>query len=707
MTDDPVGPDATSEPNRLIEESSPYLRQHAHNPVDWFPWGDEAFERARSEDRPIFLSIGYATCHWCHVMAHESFEDESVAALLNDGFVSIKLDREERPDLDAVYMTVCQLMTGHGGWPLTVAMTPDRRPFFAGTYFPRESRHGRIGMLDLIPRLLGLWEDRRADLEASADSAVAALEEMEARLIEGSGGLDLDVLRRGFENLAARFDPDQGGFGQAPKFPTPHNLLFLLRWHHRTGDPRALEMVEKTLSAMRRGGIFDHVGFGFHRYSTDSRWLVPHFEKMLYDQALLAMAYTEAWHVTGEDHFRRTADEVLEYVARDLTDRRGGFYSAEDADSEGREGAFYVWSKSDFEAALTDLDPDEVALAADTFRVSSRGNFAEEATGRRTGENILHRGGPGPAAGSGSEDQGPDDEWLERVRRALFDRRELRPRPLLDDKILTDWNGLMIAAFALAGRTFGSTRHVETARAAAEFVLRELRGSDGLLHRYRDGEAGIPGSAADYACLAWGLLELHATTQEIRWLEEALGLAHALVEGFWDDERGGVFTAAASATDVIVRQRDIHDGATPSANSTAWHVFARLSRLTGDVRWEARADAIAKAFGDAVSRNPAAHTMSLVAADLSIGPSQEVVIAGRRGADETEDLLAAVGASFRPRMTLLLREAAQGDEDPLDHLAPFTRGHGPVEGRAAAYVCTDFACQRPTTDASEMVTLLD
>jgi uncharacterized protein YyaL (SSP411 family) len=704
----PVGPDARSKPNRLLTSSSPYLLQHAYNPVDWFPWGEEAFEIARSQDRPIFLSIGYATCHWCHVMAHESFEDEGVAALLNDGFVSIKLDREERPDIDAVYMTVCQLMTGQGGWPLTIVMTPDLRPFFAGTYFPRESRQGRIGMLELVPRLLGLWEDRRSDIEASADSAVGALRDMEDRYETTDGtGLDAEVLATGFRALDQRFDPHQGGFGQAPRFPTPHNLLFLLRWHDRTGEPQALAMVEKTLTMMRRGGIFDHVGFGFHRYSTDARWLLPHFEKMLYDQALLTMAYVETWQVTGDDRYRRTAEEILEYVIRDLTDERGGFYSAEDADSDGREGAFYVWTRAEFESALSHLDPEDVAFAFRAFDVAGRGNFADEATGRMTGENILHlTQSLSDLASEMSTTSSEVMERMERVRDALMAARAPRPRPLLDDKILTDWNGLMIAAFALAGRAFESERYVAAAVSAAEFILDSLRVEEGLLHRYRAGEAGIQGGAADFAYLAWGLLELYAATLDVRWLEEAVALGGQLVDGFWDDTRGGVFAAREGADDVIVRQRDIYDGATPSANAATWYVLLRLSRLTGDPVWEEKASEIASAFEETVMRTPAAHTMSLVALDLALGPSREVVVAGPRGGRDTERLLSTLRSGFRPRTSVLLRDS-DGDAEALTRLAPFTDGHAQVDGEAAAYVCTDFACQRPTTDASVMVTLLD
>ena len=704
MTDSDTPSDRPT--NRLALEKSPYLLQHAHNPVDWYPWGEEAFARARAEDRPVFLSIGYATCHWCHVMERESFEDSAVAALLNEGFVPIKVDREERPDLDGVYMTVCQLTTGQGGWPLTVVMTPERRPFFAGTYFPRETRHGRIGMLELLPRLRAVWDERRADVESSARAALDAVAETERRALANEGGraLELDTLARGFEELAARYDPGMGGFGRAPKFPTPHQLLFLLRWHDRADEPRALEMVEKTLTMMRRGGIFDHVGLGFHRYSTDARWLVPHFEKMLYDQALLAMAYVETWRVTRDDRYRRVAEEIFEYVRRDLTDDAGAFQSAEDADSEGREGKFYVWTSEELGRVLAPLGDTAVALARDAFRVEARGNFAEESTGERTGENILHRrvslAGLAEAHGT---DRGAIERRLEEIRMALLDARAERVRPLLDDKILTDWNGLAIAALAAASAAFGEPSYAESAVRAADFILGRMRGPDGrLLHRYRDGEAAIPAGAADLAFLAWGAIELYGATFEPRWLEEAVRLLDELVEGFWDEEGGGVFNAARDVDDVPVRQKETYDGATPSANAVAWYAWLRLGHLTGEPALLERAAGMARTFAGAVARAPSAHAMWLVALDLDLGPTREVVIAGPRGRADTERLLAVAREGFRPRTSVLLKPP-DGDEGArLETLAPFTVGHAPLEGAAAAYVCSGFACRRPTSDASEM-----
>ena len=723
-------PDSHSRPsdraNRLAQEKSPYLLQHAFNPVDWVPWGEEAFARARDEDRPIFLSIGYATCHWCHVMERESFEDEDVAALLNRDFVSIKVDREERPDIDGVYMTACQLMTGQGGWPLTIVMTPDKQPFFAGTYLPRESMPGRMGMLELLPRLTALWRERRADVEAAGASALAAIREVEVRgLGAGAGALDEESLRRGFSELRGRFDPHQGGFSRAPKFPAPHQLLFLLRWSDRTGDRRGVEMVEKTLVSMRRGGVFDHVGYGFHRYSTDARWLVPHFEKMLYDQALLAMAYTELWQMTGDDAHRTVAREIYEYVARDLTDAEGGFYSAEDADSEGREGAFYVWTRDEFDEVLSEaLGGDVAGLARRAFRIESRGNFADEASGLRTGENILHAGEtPAEIAAALGEDAARVEERLEDARRVLFEKRTTRERPLLDDKILTDWNGLMIAALARSGLAFGDESLVGAAARAADFILERLRDDEGqLLHRYRDGDSAIPAGAADHACLIWGLIELYGTTFDPRWLRAARELLDPLLERFWDPDRNGVFNVDATQTDVPVRQKELYDGATPSANATTWYVLLRLGRLTGDLELLDRAEALRGALAGPVAGAPSAHTMSLVALDLALGPAQEVVVTGDPDDPGARRMLAALADRYGPRTAVLFKPAGTSAEAPggpateapggpvaeaLAEIAPFTAPHDLLDGKATAYVCTGFACRRPTTDVAEMLEQLD
>ena len=502
----------SSHRNRLAAEKSPYLLQHADNPVDWYPWGPEAFEKARMENKPIFLSIGYSTCHWCHVMEHESFEDEQVAKLLNETFVCIKVDREERPDIDQVYMTVCQMMTGSGGWPLTVITTPDKKPFYVGTYFPRESRFGRIGMMDLVPRIKQAWADDPDELLAHARRISDSLQQT----VPSSPGQmpDETSLALAYQQLSGIFDRANGGFGNSPKFPTPHNLVFLLHYHKRAPEQNSLKMVEQTLQAMRAGGIYDHIGFGFHRYSTDSRWLVPHFEKMLYDQALLAMAYTQAYQATADARYSQTAREIISYVLRDMTDTGGGFYSAEDADSEGGEGKFYLWTSDEVGDCLT---PDEADLVRKVFNISREGNFSEEATGERTGRNILHlTDNLDTFAEDLSISQKELQERLEAARGKLFQYRQKRIHPHKDDKILTDWNGLMIAALAQAGRALDETEYTEAAEKAADFILTNLRRPDGrLLHRYRDGNAGIDAHLDDYAFLTWAMLELYETTFNI------------------------------------------------------------------------------------------------------------------------------------------------------------------------------------------------
>ena len=515
--------------NRLAREKSPYLLQHANNPVDWYAWGDEAFEKAKEEDKPIFLSIGYSTCHWCHVMEKESFEDDETAQLMNDTFVSIKVDREERPDIDHVYMTVCQMMTGSGGWPLNVIMTPDRKPFFATSYLPKQSIYGRLGMDDLSRQVKKLWTESRDQVLDSSEKVMLALN----RIQEDSPGQSLgkEVLNTAFRQLSQNYDPKHGGFGNAPKFPTAHNMLFLLRYWKRTGDDSALRMVEGTLKAMRQGGIYDQIGFGFHRYSTDERWLVPHFEKMLYDQAMLAMIYTEAYQATGKEDYATTANEIFTYVLRDMTAVEGGFFSAEDADSEGEEGKFYVWTMDEIRNLL---DSSEAELVTEVYRAADVGNFHEEATGQLTGSNILHmrQSLHETALRLGI----PPEELktrLEQARLKLFEAREKRIHPYKDDKILTDWNGLMIAALSKAAQVFDRPDYANAAMKAADFILSTLRAPDGrLLHRYRDGEAGMPPNVDDYVFMIWGLLELYEATFEIRYLKTALDLNQCFSPAF-------------------------------------------------------------------------------------------------------------------------------------------------------------------------------
>jgi hypothetical protein len=683
--------------NRLSNEKSPYLLQHARNPVDWYPWGELAFETAKREDKPVFLSIGYATCHWCHVMAHESFEDDEVARLMNEHFICIKVDREERPDVDNIYMTVAQLMTGSGGWPLTVVMTPDKKPFFAATYIPKKARFGRKGMRQLIPEIAEAWKTMRPQINASAKQITRALASVAAGT-PGNQPPGERALHLAFNQLALRFDHKNGGFGRDMKFPTPHQLVFLMRYHQRTGNPGALEMVEKTLTAMRFGGIYDHVGYGFHRYATDPEWLVPHFEKMLYDQALLLFAYLEAFQATKNKLFADTAREIAAYVLRDMTAPSGGFYSAEDADSEGVEGKFYVWERSEV-AEL--LDKETASTLVDVFNVTEAGNFSEDGTGE-TGANILHMTEPlSDVAARLGVLEDTLTEQVEEGLRKLFHARSKRMRPLKDDKVLTDWNGLMLGAFAKAGRVLGDSVYVAAAEKCARFIRLSLRDDTGrLLHRYRDGEAGLPAHLEDYAFVAHGLIELYQTTFNPDYLQEALQVTDQMIRRFKDKDGGAFFLTAEDTETVLVRAKELYDGAIPSGNGVAVSNLVRLAKLTGRTDLEAWADRIAAGYGPSLEQAPSTYTMFLVALDFAIGPSVEVVIAGERGRDDTVALLDAVREVYAPAKVVLLRDEAT--RESLEALAPFVANQPPVSERATAYVCVDQACSFPTNDADEM-----
>jgi len=686
--------------NRLIHEKSPYLLQHADNPVDWYPWGPEAFARAARENKPVFLSIGYATCHWCHVMAHESFEDRGVAAILNKDFICIKVDREERPDIDSIYMSVCQMMTGKGGWPLTVFLTPEKKPFFTGTYLPKESRFGMTGLTELLPRITRSWQERRNDLVASAEEITAALHQEHESHNEGIP--DISFFHQGYEELLLRFDPEYGGFGRAPKFPAPHTLLFLLRFWKRTGTPRALAMVEKTLGAMHSGGICDHVGGGFHRYSTDAQWRVPHFEKMLYDQALLVMAYTEAYQATRNPEFRKTAEEIISYVIRSLTSPEGAFFSAEDADSTGGEGAFYLWTADETRKIL---GKDDAIIAARIFGITPAGNYQD--TGPGSGQNILYRKKSIEEVASSSGVPGTDREILvESIRARLFTARSQRPRPSLDDKVLTDGNGLFIAALAQAGRIFGNEKYLAAASRAMQFVLTRMRTPEGgLLHRYRDGEPAIPAFGDDYAFAIKALIELYESTFEPSFLSSAHELNTWFLAHFWDAAQGGFFMISDTAEILLVRKKEIYDGATPSCNSIAFENLVRLAHLTGDASSEQRASELSHCFSAAVHQSPSAHTWFLCALDSAIGPVHDLVIVGKRHADDTQAMIKVVRDHYLPGVMIVWRPP--GDDDlQISCLAPFTRNLNAIGLNATAYICTGHTCRMPITDPNRMLELL-
>ena len=689
-------------PNKLIFEKSPYLLQHSYNPVDWNPWGEEAFERAKKEDKPIFLSIGYSTCHWCHVMERESFEDTEVAELMNETFVCIKVDREERPDIDAVYMAVCQAMTGTGGWPLTIIMTPEKKPFYAGTYIPKESRFGLTGMKELVPRIKRLWEQRRRELEDSAERIISSIKETQETAGQELGE---EILHRCYDNLFEIFDEQNGGFGHGRKFPAPHNLSFLLRYWRRTGDEWALRMVEKTLEKMRLGGVYDHVGLGFHRYSTDSKWLVPHFEKMLYDQAMLVIAYTEAYRATGKGEYAQTAREILTYVLRDMTASEGGFYSAEDADSEGEEGKFYLWTEEEIRQILS---KEEAETIIKFYGFQKEGNFEDEATRKKTGKNILYLKKSLREIASDLETPLEEiQERLEEARRKLFVARKKRVHPGKDDKILTDWNGLMIAALAKAAQVFDESKYLDAAEKAANFILAKMRDSAGwLYHRYREGENAILGFLDDYAFFIHGLIELYEASFETKYLREAVILTEYVLEHFWDEKNGGFYFSSDGAENVLVRRKEIFDAAYPSGNSVAALNLLRLARITAKVEYEEKAAQIFRTFSKDVSRTPMGYTQLMVALDFALGPSFEVVVAGNSQADDTKNMLKTLREKFVPNKVVLLLPSEE-ESPEIVHLAEFTKNLKSIGGKATAYVCQKYNCKFPTTDTKKILEFLE
>ena len=685
-----LGPSAV---NHLAGEKSPYLLQHVHNPVDWYPWGPEAFARASAEDKPVFLSIGYSTCHWCHVMERESFEDAEAAALLNRVFVCVKVDREERPDVDAVYMAVCQMMTEAGGWPLTIFMTADARPFFASTYLPKISRFGRSGIMELVPRVEMLWSTRRVDLLKAADQVLDALQSGLPVPSEADPGAELMDLA--YADLAASFDARYGGFGDAPKFPMPHSLRFLMRYALRHPESDAATMVRTTLNALRHGGICDQVGFGFHRYSTDTRWHVPHFEKMLYDQALLALTYMEAFQITGDSRYRATAVETLDYVLRDLAHPDGGLYSAEDADSEGVEGKFYLWSKKEVLDLLGAVDGE---IFCEVMHVGEDFPQADEAAGGSTGGSILHRS-PEMHVELSAEGVTPAEtaRIVERGRRMLFETREKRIRPHRDDKILTDWNGLAIAALAQAGRAFGEPRFIFAAEQAAAFIKDKLMDPDGyLLHRWRDGEAGIGGFLDDYAFLTYGLMRLYEATGDVRRLQDAVMFTNGMIARFWDVHRGGFFLSGPDAGGPPMRSKELFDGALPSGNSVAMENLVRLGTLTGRTDFLEKAWALARLYAGPARHHPQGFAFWLGALDFALGPSREVVIVGGKDTADTLAMKKALDREFLPNAVVLFKTPESASA--LAELAPFTLSLDAIAGKATAYICTDRACALPATN---------
>ena len=700
-------------PNRLAREHSPYLLQHRDNPVDWHPWGDEAFARARGEDKPIFLSIGYSTCHWCHVMEHESFEDPQVAAVLNAHFVSIKVDREERPDVDRVYMTFVQATTGAGGWPMSVWLTPDLRPFYGGTYYPPTSRWGKPGFVDVLQEIARVWREERDKVLESAATITAQLQSFGAQ--RGSAGVPgEEALASAVQQFWHAFDQRRGGFGDAPKFPRPSELLFLLREHARSGSHEARDMVVTTLTAMARGGMRDHIGGGFHRYSVDGDWRVPHFEKMLYDQAQLVLAYLEAFQVTGDTMLAGVARDTLDYVRRDLTDAQGGFYSAEDADSvppehaagprpHKSEGAFYIWRDEEIGDALGE-DADVFRLR---FGILPDGNAPFDPQQEFTGKNLLYTARSRADVGRLTTRTVTEvDQALARARTRLLDLRGRRPRPHLDDKVLTAWNGLMIAAFARAGRVLNDEGYRDAGRKAAEFIRERLwdERTGTILRRYRDGQAGVPGYAEDYAFLIFGLIELLQADGDPRWLEWALALQRTQDALFWDDEGGGWFSTTGEDPSVLLRLKEDYDGAEPAASSVSVLNLLMLAHLTNDAGMIARIERTLSLFAGRTVQMGRAVPMMLAALSTWHAGVTQIVVAADGDEPGARTLLDELRGVYLPHAIQL--PVAAASRPALGSRLPWIAPMQPRDGRAAAYVCRDFACETPVTTPESLRALL-
>jgi uncharacterized protein len=698
--------------NRLAGEQSPYLLQHAHNPVDWYPWGEAAFEKARRENKPIFLSIGYSTCHWCHVMERESFENDKIAELLNRDYVAIKVDREERPDVDRIYMTFVQATTGGGGWPMSVWLTPQLQPFFGGTYFPPENRFGHPGFASILTQIADAWRDQRGQIEDSAREVVQQLQKHITVEPGRSTAINTDLLGSGFSYFRRTFDALLGGFGGAPKFPRPSVYNFLLRYSARTKNQEALEMVLLTLREMAKGGMHDQLGGGFHRYAVDERWFVPHFEKMLYDQAQLAISYLEAFQITGDPQYAEVARRIFDYVLRDMIGPDGGFYSAEDADSvidpeepkvKG-EGAFYIWTADE----IRDLLPQPTAdWFCYRYGVAEGGNVANDPHNEFNNRNILYQAmSVADTAMQFRQIEETVAEGLKQAEAILLEARSKRVRPHLDDKILTAWNGLMISAFALGGAVLGDERYAAAARRAAEFVLARMYDPQTgvLLRRYREGDAAIPGFLDDYSMFAQALIDLYETQFDLRHLETAIRLTEKQRERFEDPKDGGFFSTGEADGALVMRIKDDYDGAEPSGNSVALSNLLRLAQFTGRSDLRESADRLLAAFAPRLSVGAATLPQMLAACEYYLSEQRQIVIAGERGGPDTEALLRAIYTRFVPNRIMLLADAAT--REALAKWIPSLPSMHEVNGRAAAYICKNYACQLPVTEVGALAELI-
>ncbi|MHC4632080.1 MAG: thioredoxin domain-containing protein [Planctomycetota bacterium] len=680
--------------NRLIKETSPYLLQHAHNPVDWYPWGTEAFELAKKEDKPVFLSIGYSTCHWCHVMEYESFENERIAEIMNEHFVSIKVDREQRPDVDRIYMNAVQMMTGSGGWPLSAFLTPDGKPFYGGTYFPPTDRYGRPGFERVLLSIADAWKNRRQELVDSADK----LSEVLTSLIGPTERekLSPEMLKSGFDYFRDTFDGTNGGFGIAPKFPQPTNLSMLLSYWHRTANTQALQMVEKTLDAMAKGGIYDHIGGGFHRYATDARWLVPHFEKMLYDQALLSKVYLQAYQITKNRKYATIAREIFDYVLRDMTDADGGFYSAEDADSEGKEGTFYVWDQKQIDSVL---DKDEARIFNAYYGVTAKGNFEE-------GKTILNIATPIKQVGEKfKKDHTAIAGILTTARTKIFNARAERIRPHRDDKVITAWNGLMTSSLAYGGAVLQEEKYIKAAERAAKFILDVLHKNGRLMRYYRDGHVVEPAFLDDYAFMIMALLDLYEVTFDAKWLIEAKELSEEMIEFFADNEQGGFFLTGKDAEKLIARNKPGSDGAIPSGNSIAALALLKLGRLTMNQHFSEQGGKAIELFSQQLKQSPAYSSAMLIALNFWIGPTQEIVIAGNSDTPETKQMLKLVYDRFLPNAVVLFHDHGEAGS-AIEKIVPFIKSQTSIDGKATAYVCENYVCKKPINEIDDLDKML-
>ncbi len=688
-------------PNHLKDETSSYLKQHQFNPVDWYPWSPEAFTKASREQKPIFLSIGYATCHWCHVMAHESFEDEEVASMLNTDFICIKVDREEHPEIDHLYMQFCQAMTGSGGWPLTIIMTPEKQPFFAATYLPKHNRYGIKGLLTLLPEITALWKQNKEKLITSAQQITQTLNQaspIDEKQISSS------ILDTAYDQFVDSYDAQHGGFGSKPKFPTPHHLLFLLRYWKKTQKPYSLTMVKTTLQQMRNGGIYDHIGYGFHRYSTDERWRVPHFEKMLYDQALLIMVYTEAYQATHDQLFKQTAQEIITYVNRELKSSFGGFYAGQDADTEGKEGSYYTWTTEELKTLLTS---DEMDFIKNYYSIKDQGNITIHPM-TITHENLFIQSmNLEDFAETLHLSKEEIITQVENIRKKLYKARSQRIPPEKDEMILTDWNSLLMAALAQAGRILDEPSYISMAEQIYQFIITKLSTSEQqLFHSYQNGQAKIPGFADDYAFFIWSLLELFQTTFQPKYLKQSMEFTHYFLDHFSDKTNGGIFFTDESGDQILMRTKKITDGAYPSAFSVTLSNLIGLFHLTGNVEFADHAENLIISCSTHLSAHPMALSHFLTGLLYYFNPSSEIIIVGNKQDKETKKILKTIRSFYLPH-TVVILEDAEYTAPQLNQIIPSLSAYTTIDNRPTIYVCQQFKCQQPTTHIAEMKRLLN